>query len=345
MKEIEREAGRYAEIYGSPAIADGRIYFATEEGLYCLGNDEAVPAAAAAEPAGEAAQPAEETDTIATQIVVSPAESRIGTDGMQAFRVEAFNAHGRSLGFREAEWSLKGLAGELAGGSSDERPGGYFTPDAEAGSQSGTVTAEVEGLTASARLRVVSDLPLAEDFESVAVDGRPSYMIAYVSHWVVQEKDGGHVLAKVPSTRMIHRHMTFLGSPEMTGYTVQADVMGTRAGRKLPDVGVINSGYNLDLMGGHQKLEVRSWAPGKRMAQAVEFAWEPDVWYTMKLRVDQQNGSALVRGKVWPKGQPEPADWLLTVEDPVPIQQGSPGLTGYSPTPVYYDNIEVTENS
>ena len=37
--------------------------------------------------------------------------------------------------------------------------------------------------------------------------------------------------------------------------------------------------------------------------------------------------------------------WLLTVEDPVPIQQGSPGLTGYSPTPVYYDNIEVTENS
>ncbi len=31
-------SGRYAEIYGSPAIAYGRIYFTTEAGLYCLGD-------------------------------------------------------------------------------------------------------------------------------------------------------------------------------------------------------------------------------------------------------------------------------------------------------------------
>ena len=336
LEEIEREPGRYAEIYGSVAIADGRIYFATEEGLYCLGDRDAEPVAKSAAPL----PPVEETapsDNVVATIVVSPAESRIASDEMQTFRVEAFNAHGLSLGFREAEWSQDGLAGDLLGG--------HFAPDSEVGSQSGTVTAEFGALTASARLRVVADLPLSEDFESAAVGGRPSYMVAYVSHWEVQEKDGGRVLAKVPSPRMIHRHMTFLGSPEMTGYTVQADVMGTRDGRKLPDVGIINSGYNLDLMGGHQRLEVRSWAPGQRMAQAVEFAWEPDVWYTMKLRVDQKDGGAVVRGKVWPKGEPEPVDWLLSVEDPRPIRRGSPGLTGYSPTPVYYDNIEVTENS
>ncbi len=30
--------GRFAEIWGSVAIAYGRIYFTTEEGLYCVGK-------------------------------------------------------------------------------------------------------------------------------------------------------------------------------------------------------------------------------------------------------------------------------------------------------------------
>ncbi len=38
-QEIHRaEEDHYVEIYGSPAIADGRIYFTTEERLYCIGE-------------------------------------------------------------------------------------------------------------------------------------------------------------------------------------------------------------------------------------------------------------------------------------------------------------------
>ncbi len=38
-QEISRaEEDHYVEIYGSPAIADGRIYFTTEEHLYCIGR-------------------------------------------------------------------------------------------------------------------------------------------------------------------------------------------------------------------------------------------------------------------------------------------------------------------
>ena len=37
-EELEVEGGRTAEIYGSPAIAYGRVYFATEGGVYCLGD-------------------------------------------------------------------------------------------------------------------------------------------------------------------------------------------------------------------------------------------------------------------------------------------------------------------
>lgn len=38
-KEISRvDEDHYVEIFGSPAIADGRIYFTTEERLYCIGG-------------------------------------------------------------------------------------------------------------------------------------------------------------------------------------------------------------------------------------------------------------------------------------------------------------------
>ena len=39
VQEISRaDDDHYVEIYGSPAIADGRIYFTTEERLYCIGR-------------------------------------------------------------------------------------------------------------------------------------------------------------------------------------------------------------------------------------------------------------------------------------------------------------------
>ena len=52
----------------------------------------------------------------------------------------------------------------------------------------------------------------------------------------------------------------------------------------------------------------------------------------------------MIRGKVWRRGDTEPEEWQISAEDPLPIGQGSPGLYGYSPTPLYYDNIKVESN-
>jgi hypothetical protein len=123
---------------------------------------------------------------------------------------------------------------------------------------------------------------------------------------------------------------------------VQADVQGTQQGRRRPDVGLINSGYVLDIQGNHQRIQVRSWAAMLRMAKTEDFAWDMDAWYTMKMRVDQQGGKAVIRGKVWKRGDPEPAEWTITAEDPLPIAQGSPGLYAYSPVEVQFDNVKVT---
>jgi hypothetical protein len=140
------------------------------------------------------------------------------------------------------------------------------------------------------------------------------------------------------------RSNLILGPPWYSDYTIQADVKGTLSGRRRSDGGVVANGYVLELMGNHQRLELRSWESMLRIDQKVAFPWEVDKWYTMKLQVTGGDDQAVVRGKVWPKGEPEPAAWTVEAVDPHPIQKGSPGLTGYSPAEIFFDNLTITGN-
>jgi hypothetical protein len=141
----------------------------------------------------------------------------------------------------------------------------------------------------------------------------------------------------------IERSSVFFGHSRMADYTIQGDLMGSTKGRKRPDMGLINTGYTLDLMGNHQRLQLRDWVE-PRMEKTIEFPWQPDTWYTMKLLVEVKLDKAIIQGKVWPAGSAEPADWTITAEDTMPIRQGSPGLYGYSAADVFYDNIKVMVN-
>ena len=80
------------------------------------------------------------------------------------------------------------------------------------------------------------------------------------------------------------------------------------------------------------------------MMQRTPFAWNMNTWYTVKLRVDLEAERAVIRAKVWPRDTPEPAEWTLEAVDPFPIRHGAPGLYGYSPVDIYYDNYKVTVN-
>ena len=77
------------------------------------------------------------------------------------------------------------------------------------------------------------------------------------------------------------------------------------------------------------------------MAKRIDFKWNMDVWYTAKMKVDIEAGKAVVRGKVWKRGEPEPETWTIEAEDPLPVREGSPALYGYSPAAIYYDNVKV----
>ena len=99
------------------------------------------------------------------------------------------------------------------------------------------------------------------------------------------------------------------------------------------------------LMGNRQQLTIRTWlSEFERFSKVIKFRWDPDVWYRVKMQVDlePEGGEGTVRGKVWQKGEPEPAEWTIEAVDPIPHRKGSPGIYGYSSAEILYDNVSVT---
>jgi len=137
-----------------------------------------------------------------------------------------------------------------------------------------------------------------------------------------------------------------MGYSNLSNYTITADVRGARTNAKMPDIGLLAQGYALDLQGENQTLQIRSWVPQQRMAKSIDFAWQEDTWYTVKFKAAVEGGVAVLRAKVWIRGEEEPQAWMLEATDDVPNTQGSPGLYGNAKdAELFVDNISVTANN
>ena len=101
----------------------------------------------------------------------------------------------------------------------------------------------------------------------------------------------------------------------------------------------------LTLFGNAQKLELQPWQAADEMTVRVPFAWEPDTWYRMKLRVDNlPNGDVHVRGKVWPASGTEPGAWTIEKVDTIGHRHGAPGIYADGISEIYFDNVKVYRN-
>jgi outer membrane protein assembly factor BamB len=336
------DGSRPAEMYGSPAIAYGRIYLSTEAGLFCIG-DKNKPLQKDIPPPAGPKEDRVEGDPAPSLLHVTPAEVMVKPGQSVEFRLEAFDDRGHLLKVPLAKqaWTL---GGGLHGKLENYLEGAYLTLPAGRSFETGTVNLEIGALKAAARVRVVPELPWQEDFEAVATGQSPAGWVGGPGKYIVKETKDGKVLAKPPVQRGLDRSNVSIGPSTLHDYTVQADLLGTKTGLVRPDMGLIASGYILDLMGTHQRLQVRAWDTELRFMEQVDFPWEPDRWYTMKLSVDTQGAEGVIRAKVWPRGEAEPAAWTITARDPRPVRHGSPGLYGYSPTEIQYDNLKVTVN-
>ena len=119
---------------------------------------------------------------------------------------------------------------------------------------------------------------------------------------------------------------------------------------RMPDMGLIAQRYTLDLMGASQQLQVRSWPPqvATHFSKTIPFSWEAGRWYTIKFEartrpaVAGTAAAAMLRGKVWPRGEQEPAAWTIEAVHDQGNLQGSPGFFGNSKdSEISIDNVSV----
>ena len=212
--------------------------------------------------------------------------------------------------------------------------------------------------------RVMPDLPIVQDFESFELSNtttnsvEPPTAFAYPPlpwnsarfRFEVREKEVDGVktkaLVKTIDNKLFQRGQVFFGHPTMSNYTIEADVLTEGNRRKMSEVGIINQRYTIVLKGNSQELEVNS--NQERLKVAVPFKWTPNTWYHIKARVDvAADGSGVVRGKAWKRGETEPAAWNIEVPHKIAHKQGSPGVFGFAPNDqrVAIDNIRVSSNA
>ena len=319
------------EIYASPAISDGRIFLVTRDRTICLANSSAE---VASDPVPSLAQehapagPAVLAHLIPQEVCVSPGDE-------VDYRLRLYDANGRFL--EEVAPTL--ALGE--GLSQVEVAGAHLHAPALDGDEAGLVVARHGDLEATARVRAFPDLPWSWDFAGLTGRQAPPGWINAMVTMQPRELEGEAVMySSVPFGKRPSRYVTF-GPAEMSGYTIQADVLLKEQRRRLSSVGVTCQRYNLILKGNTGKLSIQSWPPHLRMAKEISFFADPDVWYTMKLRVDLHSDGAHVLGKIWPRGESEPAEWTIEAVDPHPNETGSPGVYYYEMAESYVDNVHV----
>jgi outer membrane protein assembly factor BamB len=317
-------------IVASPIVSDGRVYVTSMEAMYAIGKRQPTKPAAAKPQAASASGPAAFVQVFPYDVLLTPGSK-------QAFKLRLYDAKGvliREEKPAAATWATDQLAGTVG-------TDGVYVAAKE--NSAGFIKATVGGVTGQARVRVVTPLPWTYDFESPKGEGPPAWWTGAPGKVFQRTVEGvGNVLVRPRDETVGRRAKVLMGSADLKGYTIEADVRATEARRQRGDIGVINQRYALVLFGNGQRLELQPWQAADEMTERVAFKWDANKWYRMKLRVDNRpDGTALVRGKVWATGEPEPEAWTIEKTDKIAHVEGSPGIYGDGISEIYFDNISV----
>ena len=345
---FQRPDGAVEEIFGSPAIVNGRVYFMTRYAVFCLGKPGQTAKSGQPDPGPQETAVAEPGSKGSLKLV--PAEVTLPPGGKVKLKALQFDSVGSLPTSVSVEWSVKGVPGKVG---SD----GTFTASGEQAYSAGLVSAKGDaGLSATARVRITPSLPIHEDFESIKTGTVPPGWVGVGAKTQVVEQDG-KVLKKLASKARpsppFMRLRAYATPPIEGGYTVQADLLGKLARKRFkPDMGLINSRYRFIMMGMRKKLRIETWSPMPRLRHDVAFPWNPESWYRAKFAVKLEGDQARIRAKVWPKGEAEPDTWNIEVMDPHPNREGSAGIYGYSVgttsksdgPEILFDNFKVMKN-
>lgn len=348
---------------GSPIAWGGRIYFPTSAALYCLGTSDAKSAAASTSSVASTVAPespvSEDQEVALVQVV--PADVLLKPKEQVSFSVRTYNSRGQLLKIipgSEVTLKVRG-AGEIVNG--------IFSATESDGHEASLVVCQYGNLQGTARVRIVPSLPWKFEFDEEKV---PLTWVGGRVRYVTRKVDGEKIAVKRtvlptprnPKNKLGTRSRMWMGQIGMSNYTVQVDFalqqaqttegsVGSLSGAgsvkpKMSDFGLINSRYTMTVRSSNKELRVYSWSASEyRTFVTVDFDPQPGKWYTMKLRVEPRSDTALVQGKLWERGQPEPEAWTVEMVDPTPNFTGSPGFYGNAQeAEIFLDNLSVTAN-
>tara|TARA_R110002096_G_scaffold122929_3_gene266104 strand:- start:18632 stop:20911 length:2280 start_codon:yes stop_codon:yes gene_type:complete len=338
---------------GSPAVCNGWVYVHTMSKLYAFKfeNDGITW--------GDLPKSEPIVKGPVTGIRAVPSDVLLEPGDKVDFLITSVDANGNAVGeVSSATWEkfIPPTAKVKAKLDADFDDQGVLVATESASESAGMFKGTADGKSGFVRGRVIEALPISEDFESydLTVDHAEGFKFSFPPlpwigarlKWEVRDLDGNKVLAKTLDNILFQRCQSFIGHPDSSNYTIQADLMTDGNRRVKSTVGLINQRYNCSLIGNSNLLEVSS--NHERVKQSVSFPIKANSWYTLKMRVDlNDDGSGVVRAKAWEKGTGEPDTWTIEVEHKKAHKKGAPGLFGFSPQSqksVFIDNIEITQN-
>ncbi len=331
---------------GSPTVWRGHLLVHTTEKLYCFKRPEAAPAAEAAVEIAGPAEPGTSLCLLPGDFALRPGEEvqlrlcQVGPDGLVELDLDG------------ASFEVVGAAPRAPAPDVRVNAGGLLRAGGSASAGAGGVRIVLGERSAECRVRVLP-AQVALDFEDTALNQQAPDGTAYAHppgawiggrlKWQVRKLDGSNVLTKTLDRVLFQRTMTFLGSVDQRGYTIEADVRSDGTRRLQSNVGVICQRYIIMLEGNWQELQVVS--NHDRVKLGVPFAWKPRTWYRIRARVDTTaDGGVVVRASAWPRDEEPPEGWLLELPLDLGHDHGAPGLFGFSPQSRYavqIDNVAV----
>ena len=326
------------EIYASPATAEGRVVLVTRDRTICIFDESKNPVIGKPKPLAAEAEATDQIDLVQLR----PYETIVEAGESVDYTAFAFDPNGHFI--KKMPAAELTLSDSLKGFTTS---GDTLTAPTTEQAFAGTVTTTVDGKTGTARVRTFNPAKVwSWDFTGMSkVMVPPSWIRAFIKIKPV-DLDGNTVMMVSGGSKLKSRpsHQIGLGHEGMKDYTIQADVMMMEKRRNIGNIGLSCNRYNFILNGNYGKIELLSWGAHERMGVKEDFDFKPEVWYTMKMKVDVTEKEAKVYGKIWKTGEAEPAEWSITQTDPHPNASGSPGLYSYALADCYFDNVIVTQN-
>jgi outer membrane protein assembly factor BamB len=311
----------------------------------------------------------------AAWVQVVPAEAQIAAGETLALKVRLYDAQGRLV--KESPATFSATAGSVSNEGRYTAPEGVH-----AGAIITAKVGDLEGKARIRSMPPLpwrfdfEEIALAADPKGGPPRGEPPLpWVGMRYRHVVREVDGSKCLVKVTTIPKGTRSQGWIGPIELHDYAIQADIRAAESGvgapgdpttpasdsdadafakafgtaaalekARMPDIGLIAQRYTLDMMGASQQLQLRSWPPqvATHFSKTIPFPWEAGRWYTMKFEARTKGDDAVLRGKVWPRGEPEPEAWTIEAVHEKGNCQGSPGFFGNSKdSEIYIDNVSV----